>query len=127
MGGGALSRELRRGKGMHHPMQQDLLDFALVIIEEMNPLIESIERKDRDLGRQVRKATQSFGMNLSEGIGVRRGSRRARLETSLGSAYEARQGLRIAVAWRYLTAAQAAAMIAALDRLAGRLYGLLRR
>ena len=138
---------------MHHPMQQDLLEFTLVIIEEMNPLIECIERKDRDLGRQVRKATQSFGMNpscqrggpqarnvgvgpggaggaatnLSEGVGVRRGSRRSRLETALGSAYEARQGLRIAVAWRYLTEAQAAAMIAALDRLAGRLYGLLRK
>ena len=112
---------------MHHPMQQDLLEFTLLIITEMNALIECTERKDRDLGRQVRKATQSFGMNLSEGVGVRRGSRRSRLETALGSAYEARQGLRIAVAWRYLTAAQAAAMIAALDRLAGRLYGLLRK
>ena len=112
---------------MHHPMQQDLLEYTLVIIEEMNPLIECIERKDRNLGTQVRKATSSFGMNLSEGVGVRRGSRRSRLETALGSAYEARQGLRIAVAWRYLTAAQAAAMIAALDRLAGRLYGLLRK
>ena len=128
-------RDRRRGavtraapwEGMHHPMQQDILDFTLVIIEEMNPMIESIERKDRNLGMQVRKATSSFGMNLSEGVGVRRGSRRSRLETALGSAYEARQGLRIAVAWRYLTAAQAAAMIAALDRLAGRLYGLLRK
>jgi hypothetical protein len=50
-----------------------------------------------------------------------------RFETARGSLYETQAGMRIAEAWGFVSAENTAEVIAAIDRLAGRLYGLSRR
>ena len=86
--------------------------------------MEAIARHDRDLASQVRRATNSFALNLAEAFGTRKGNERQRLATALGSPYESRHGIRLAVAWRYVDVSEAAGALAALQRLGGRIFGL---
>jgi four helix bundle protein len=86
-----------------------------------------MQRKDRDLALQVRRALSSVGLNVAEAFGSAAGNARLRFESARGSLYEAQAGIRIAIAWGYFDEPQAAAVFAALDDLAGRLYGLARR
>ena len=110
---------------MHTPTRQDLLDFTIHVTTMIRPLVETLERKDRSLGDQVKRAMDSASLNLAEGFGAKGGKQRLSFETARGSAYEARHGPPVAVAWGHLTDAQAAATIDALGRLAGRVHGLL--
>ena len=66
------------------------------------PLVETIARRDRDLGSQIRRALSSVGLNLTEGFGSAAGNGRLRFERARGSLYEAQAGLRLAVAWGYV-------------------------
>jgi four helix bundle protein len=50
--------------------------FVLELIRKLRPTIVLIERKDRDLGRQLRRAAASVVLNLSEGM-CSRGRNRA--------------------------------------------------
>ena len=50
-----------------------------------------------------------------------------RFESARGSLCEAHAGIRVAIAWGYVEAAQAAELLAALHELGGRLFGLVRR
>ena len=51
-------------------------------------MIEAIEKKDHDLGRQMRRAAASIVLNTSEGMYSRGGNRQARYHSALGSARE---------------------------------------
>jgi len=86
-----------------------------------------IGRRDRDLAAQIRRALSSVGFNVSEGFGSAAGNARLRFESARGSLYETQAGLRMAVAWGYLSAEQAAPALEAMDRLGGRVFGLCRR
>jgi four helix bundle protein len=99
---------------------------VLHVIELARPLVDSIARRDRDLASQVRRALSSVGLNISEGFGSAAGNARLRFESARGSLYEARAGIRIAVAWGYVSAEHAAEALVALDRLGGRVFGLVR-
>jgi four helix bundle protein len=91
------------------------------------PLVESIQRRDRDLASQVRRAINSIGLNLAEAQGVASGNARLRYETALGSLYEARAGLQLALAWGYFTESDAAEALLSLHRLGARVYGMSKR
>jgi four helix bundle protein len=104
-----------------------LLDEVVQVITLVEPLVLVIRRKDRDLASQVRRAVSSVGLNIAEGFGSAAGNQRLRFQSARGSLYEAQAGLRMAVAWRYLSAADTTPALAALDHLGGRIYGLLRR
>lgn len=69
----------------------------------------------------------SVGLNVAEGFGTAAGNSRLRFETARGSLYETQAGIRIAEAWGFLSAEDTAKVVAAIDHLAGRLYGLSRR
>jgi four helix bundle protein len=112
---------------MHSPLRQQLLDQVLHIIEHARPLVEAVARRDRDLGSQIRRALSSVGLNLSEGFGAAGGNGRMRFESARGSLYETQAGLRMAVAWGYLSAQDCAPVLAAIDRLGARVFGLSRR
>ena len=118
--------EAARKGGMRTPARQDLLEFSLHTIRLVRPLCEAIARKDRDLASQVRRAMSSVALNLAEGFGNARGNERLRLESARGSLYEAQAGVRVAVAWGILSEEQVAEALAAIDRLGGRVYGLVR-
>jgi four helix bundle protein len=76
-------------------------DTALRVVREMRPVLTRIESKDRDLGRQMRRAIASIVLNLGEGMGSTGGTRRERYRNALGSARETRAGLDVAAALGY--------------------------
>ena len=106
-----------------------MLEHIITTVADARPMVDALQRKDRDLADQIRRALSSIGLNTAEGFGtsVRNGNCRLRFESARGSLYEAQAGLQIAVAWGYFAPEQAAPTLAALDCIAKRLYGLARR
>ncbi len=104
-----------------------ILEHALEIATLTRPLVEAIQRKDRDLASQLRRAVSSIALNLAEGFGCSSGNQRLRFETALGSLKEAQAAIRIAIAWGYFSQSTATETVASLHALGGRVYGLVRR
>ena len=79
------------------------LEAALDLIRALQPIIRKIAKHDPGLADQIRRASQSNALNLSEG-----GERIARdqmqfFRRSLGSVTETRDCLHIALASEYVT------------------------
>ena len=90
-------------------------------------VVEAVQRRDRDLASQLRRAVSSAALNLSEGFGVAGGHARVRFETALGSLKEARTGIQVAIAWGYVTEASCSEVLECIDSLGGRVFGLTRK
>ena len=79
-----------------------IVDTILQLIHDVAPIAEAVERHDKDLASQIRRALSSVAANTAEGSdqrGKRRGNHYA---MALGSAREALVELRTAEAWRYI-------------------------
>ena len=96
-----------------------VLDF----ITGLRPLLAQIERRDRDLGRQLRRASSSVALNLAEGMYSRGELRTARYHTALGSMRESWSCLEVAQAFGYVRAIDAG-MLAQVNRIIGTLVRL---
>jgi len=118
---------LSLGGGMHTPLRSEILELIINTLAGARPLVEAVQRKDRDLANQIRRALSSIGLNTAEAFGNSAGNCRLRFETARGSLLEAQAGLRMAIAWGYFTSERAAATLTALDWISRRLYGLARR
>ena len=70
----------------------------------LGPVAARIAALDRDLASQLRRSAASILLNLAEGAGSSRGTRRARYESALASARETLAALHVAHAWAYLQA-----------------------
>jgi len=112
---------------MRNHLHQNVLEHALAVITLARPHVEIIARRDRDLASQLRRALSSIALNLAEGAGNQAGNARLRHATALGSLYEARAALRVAVAWAYISGESAADVLEGLNTLGARVYGLARR
>ncbi len=112
---------------MHNSLSSTILEHSLAIAALSWPLVEAIQRKDRDLASQVRRAISSIALNAAEAQGNAAGNSRLRFESALGSLYEAQAGLRLAVAWGYISQPNASEVLSSMNRLGGRVYGLARR
>ncbi len=70
--------------------------FVIETIRLFAPVATTIEKRDRSLGDQMRRALASVALNLSEGAGSRRGNQRLRFENACGSAKESRSAYEVA-------------------------------
>ena len=68
----------------------------------LRPVIEQVERNDKDLGNQLRRCAASVALNMAEGSGSRGGNRNVRYRSALGSAKETMACLDVAVALGYV-------------------------
>jgi four helix bundle protein len=75
--------------------------LILETIGVLRPVIERIERKDGDLGRQLRRAASSIALNVSEGSYSRGGNRQVRYHSAMGSARETLACLEVAAVLGY--------------------------
>jgi hypothetical protein len=84
-------------------------EIAFELVEALRPLIPRVQRHDRA---------------LAEADYSDPGNKRARLFTAAGSASETRAVLRVAVAWGYCTADEAAAALGLVERVVAMLWKL---
>jgi four helix bundle protein len=77
------------------------------LLRELKPVVAAIEVHDRDLGKQLRRASASVALNVSEGSGCSGGTRRERYRNALGSARETGACLDVALAFGYVEAVDA--------------------
>jgi four helix bundle protein len=84
-----------------------------------------IERHDRDLVKQLKRAAASVALNIAEGLGTQGGNRELRFQTALGSAREVKACLDVAGAWGYLGTADAEAS-ASVEHVVAMLFNLVR-
>ena len=100
-------------------------DVMLHAISTMRPVVAVIERRDADLGRQLRRAASSVVLNVAEGSGSFGGMRTARYRTALGSARETLACLRTAEAFGYVPPVERA-LLGELNRVIGTLVRVAR-
>ena len=81
---------------------------TLDLLRALRPAAECIERRDPDLGKQLRRASASVALNIAEGTGCTKGSRTARYSTALGSMRETMACLDVAEALGYMPGVDAA-------------------
>jgi len=99
---------------------------VLEVIVTLRPVMAVIDRKDRDLGRQLRRCSQSAGLNLAEGMYSRGRNRAAKYHVALGSAREMLACLELAEAFGY-TGALDERVRGCLNRIVGTLVRLVER
>lgn len=106
-----------------------MLTIYPVILEtlsELRVVLGRIERHDRDLGRQLRRASSSIALGVAEGMYSRGRNRAARYHTALGSARETMACLEVAVALGYIELADPVVMDR-LERIVATLVRLVQR
>jgi len=74
----------------------------LSVMRRLPPVLVRIEKHDRDLGDQLRRASASVVLNMAEASGSSGGTRNARYRTALGSARETGACIDVAVALGYV-------------------------
>jgi four helix bundle protein len=105
-----------------------MLDVYRLMIEVLGMLrgpLTGIERHDKDLGNQLRRAASSVALNIAEGSGSHGGTRLARYRTALGSARETEACIEVAVALGYVEGVEAG-LRERLDRVRAMLARLVR-
>ena len=75
-----------------------IYEDSVVMVREVYEVARIVERSDGDLARQMRRASSSVALNISEGCYSRKGNRLARWQDAMGSANETRSALQIAAA-----------------------------
>jgi len=65
-----------------------IYDVSLEVIAELRAVILRIERCDRDLARQLKRASSSVPLNIAEGAYAHGGHRRERYQTACSSMRE---------------------------------------
>jgi four helix bundle protein len=79
-----------------------IYSVVLEVLRGLRPVMAAIEAHDRDLARQLRRASTSVALNTSEASGSHGGTRRERYRNALGSARETGACLDAAIALGYV-------------------------
>ena len=104
----------------------DALELSLQVLERLAPVETRIRKRSASLGKQLARASESIALNLGEGRLRHDGDKRRHFEMAAGSASEVSVALRIALAKRYVSAADLAPVEELLDRVRAMLYRLTR-
>ena len=104
----------------------DVIQVSYSVIESLRDPVREIERLDRDLARQIRRAASSIALNLAEGRSRSGRDRTHCFRIARGSALEVRAALRVAAGWGYLTDAVVAPLDFELDRICAMCWRLVR-
>ena len=75
---------------------------SLDLIRTLRPIVPAIQKFDRDLAVQLRRAATSVSLNLGEGSRREGGDKRRHFEMAHGSAGEVLTALDVADAWGYV-------------------------
>jgi four helix bundle protein len=97
-----------------------IYDDMLDALRMMRPMASTIDRRDPDLARQLRRASSSVALNLAEGSGSFGRVRTTRYRTALGSARETMACLQVAEAYGYVEA-MPRGLLDAMNRVVGTL------
>src|SRR5688572_18473515 len=81
---------------------------AIQLVTNLRPLVPVIARHDRDLADQLKRAATSVVLNLAEGSKSAKGNKVKHFAIAQGSANEVKAALRLAVAWGWIGASDAA-------------------
>jgi four helix bundle protein len=102
-------------RGQERKKMLRIYDTMLGVLRGLRPVMVEIEGHDRDLARQLRRASSSVVLNISEGSGSSAGTRRERYRNALGSARETGACLDAAMALGYVETVDAG-LLDALDK-----------
>ena len=105
----------------------DALEVALEIVKSLRGLLPRLERKDRELALQIRKAGVSIPANVAEGNRRVGKDRTYHFRVAAGSADEVRAELRVALAWGYVDEPELEEPLGLIDRELAMLYRLTHR
>jgi four helix bundle protein len=97
-------------------------EVSVQLVRSLRDLVPVVEKSDRDLGDQIRRAASSVVLNLAEGQRSMKGNKQKHYALAHGSANEVKAGLQIACAWGWVT--EAKEPLAILDRLLAILWRL---
>jgi len=104
----------------------NIYPVVVQVVEGMRGVLAQVERHDRDLARQGRRAALSILLNIKEGQGSEKGNRKSRYFNALGSARETEAVLDGARAMGYVDTIDPA-LAARLDHVTAVLVLLTRR
>ena len=108
-------------------MKLRVYELALETMPLVAALITRIERHDRDLARQLRRASVSVPLNIAEGSHSKGGNRRERFTNAMSSARESIACLQVAEAMSRLPKGDAAEVVDRLDHVVAMLWRLRRK
>src|SRR5262245_60702439 len=97
-------------------------EVSLEVIRSLRLLLPQIERNDRNLADQLKRAATSVVLNLAEGQRLTKGNKAKHYAIAHGSANEVLAAIRTADAWGWID--DASEQLAILDRLLALLWRL---
>lgn len=101
-------------------------ELSIQLVKAIVPLMSRIKQRDKALADQLSRAASSISLNCAEAEFSDPGNRRARPHTAAGSAGETRMALRLAVAWRHVTAGDAQSALKLAERVVAILWKMTR-
>ena len=97
-------------------------EVSVQLVSSLRELVRVVERSDRDLADQMRRAASSVVLNLAEGQRSAKGNKHKHYAIAHGSANEVKAALDLARAWGWIDDARAPREV--LDRLLAILWRL---
>lgn len=97
-------------------------EVSVQLVTSLRDLLPQLERFDRDLADQMRRAASSVVLNLAEGSRSSKGNKQKHFAIAHGSANEVKAALELAQAWGWIEGARGPRDV--LDRLLALIWRL---